>query len=100
MPRFGAILFLPPRLQAEADRGNDAKVWSCLSRRRGPADRRLALLEGRSDERGHIGGVARDGQKVLADREGGVRRVGQALPAGLHLEMRPVPVRVSSLLAG
>src|SRR5262245_4256730 len=32
--RFGAILFLPPRLQAEADRGNDAKVWSCLSRRR------------------------------------------------------------------
>ena len=56
-------------------------------------------LEGRSDERGQIGGVARDGQEVLADREGGVRRVGQALPAGLHLEMRSVPVRVSSLLA-
>jgi hypothetical protein len=65
--RFGAILILPPRL-AEADRRNNAKVWSCLNRRRCPADRRLALVEGRSDERGQIGDAARDGQEVLADR--------------------------------
>ena len=38
--------------------------------------------------------------KKFSHREGGVRRMGQVLPAGLHLEMRSSPLCLPPLLAG